>query len=232
MNQRRRLYLAILMGCILLFVLLLLINIVVANSLPSLSSTKVFNSMSEIEELELALKSNELSTDDRNLILGKLLTAQREATRKAFPKTDSTVVFIQKQTALAQDTRSPSQKGERPVGLIVEPPYGDITRNAVFSTIWVHYDNGNYYQICAGHLANDKEQGVIYVLIENPRQLIEFLPQGKVGNLVIKNKEGDLLKIFGESNQDFYFELKNFRLLDASGKDIFSTQSTTFPAYS
>jgi hypothetical protein len=201
--------LALLIGGILFVSLLLVIN--------SVTASQERGSTGEIEELELVLQSNKLSPADRSVVIAKLAIARSEATQNAMPKPDSNLLRSQKQTALAQNTQVPAiDKQDRPTGLITDPPKGDITRNAVITTIWIQKMNDGYYQICAGHLANDKNQGVVYLLIETPRKLIEFLAPSKSGNLTITGKEGDMVIISSQSGQILYFDLKNKKLLDST----------------
>ncbi len=227
--------LPLLIGGILLISVLIIINSAIAQS-TDLTSTaltsQVISPNGEIEELKSALQSKNLSPKDRSVVEAKLAAAQREATQKALPKLDSTLGLSQKQTALVQDTKSPSitEKG-RPTGLITDPPMNAITRNAVFSTIWVQQINEIYYQVGAGYLANDKNQGVVYLLIENPRKLIEFLAPSKTGKLTITGKEGELIQISSESGLVLHFDLKNQKLLGSTGKNAILNTPTPLPAY-
>ena len=59
------------------------------------------------------------------------------------------------------------------------------------------------------------------MLIENPRKLIEFLAPGKTDKLTITGIEGELIKISSESGLVLYFDLKNQKLLGATGKKDF-----------
>jgi hypothetical protein len=222
-------------GGLLLISILIIINSTIAQStdLPSSAPTsQVINPIGEIEELKLALQSKNLSSEDRSVVEAKLAAALSEATQRALPKLESTLVLSKKQTALMQDTKPPliTQKG-RPTGLITNPPMDAITRNAIFSTIWVQQINEVYYQVGAGYLANDKNQGVVYLLIENPRKLIEFLASGKTGKLTITGKEGELIQISSESGLVLYFDLRNQQLLGANGKNAILNTPTPLPAY-
>jgi hypothetical protein len=215
----RQYFLHLLIGAILLLFFLQIIDSVTAK--PGISPTvtppiEKTHVTTEIEELESALQSDRISPEDRSMYEAKLVAARIEATQRAMPTLDSKMLFIYKQTAIVLNTPRPITTGQaRPVGLIIDPPPGEITNEAVFSSIWVQPSQDTFIQVCAGHLAMDNSQGVIFLLIENPRALKKFLAPIKTGMLTIVRKDGDILLISSQSGLTLHFDLQKLTMLEA-----------------
>lgn len=221
---------AFLAGCVLIISFLYMLSLASAQSVDVPSKTPT--APDEVEELRLALQSKALSPQDRSVLESKWAAAQSAATQKALPQPDGTQRSAQKQTALAQDTPAPALvKNDRPTGLIQDPPQGAFTRTAVFSTIWVEAWQDTYVQICAGSLASDPSQGVVYLWYENSRKLVAYPVPAKTGLLTILGIEGRLISIQGENGISFTFDLQRLQLLDAAGKEMIINTPTALPAY-
>jgi hypothetical protein len=218
------------LGLVLLSVFLIMINPSTAKSEdkeePLRTSTPTI-AMSEIDELRIALESEQLDPKLRLSLEMKLKYAQKEATRQAGIASEEENLFSKKLTELAINTLPPTNEpNRRPVGLIDDLPSWSLTRDAIINNIWVQEVDGAYYQVGAGHILNDPDQGVVYFLIERPHQLFQYLAPEKTGELIISGFMDGLVSISSRSGKIYYFDIQARKLLDENQVEVIVSTPT------
>jgi hypothetical protein len=227
------------LGAVLFIALLGVISLVKTDSISastSLANTTPSKIMNPIAELQLALKSPSLEPTTRSFMESKLYLYQREATQNAQTPVDSGQLLSEKQTVIAQATTSPSvslsnQDMVRPTGIFTDPMSRDITRDALFSTVWIQPFGNTYVQVFSGHMINDKEQGVLYLMVERPYHLTKFLVPGKTGNLTIVGLNETVLTLINGTGIKYYFDWQKQTVMDSSKKVLLIVTPNPLPGY-
>lgn len=200
--------------------------------------------MEMIAGLQTALANDQLELGDqvRQSYEDKIKSAQQELTEiTEREQLDPTDLWNRKQTLIAEVTKNPIQRKptntEEPLPKLLQGPIGIMpyAREAVLMSVWVDHYNDTYLTVATGHMRSQKDQGVIYILIDKPRTAVKYFLPEKTGMVTITSFDGDHLYLQTATGGTFTFNWRTHTLIDENQKIVelidASPQTTPQPAY-